>query len=457
VPDGILNIDGFCWGLIKYAEGQLATLGAEKRAARSAAEEDTFRRYHIRIREWVEANGGRVWSTIGDCTIAHGFVTIDEAVAAATTIQRRLTDFNALENRLGTPLLVRIGVARGSLPEVPASERGEASISALDEVGHLQKDCPPGRVRISRSVYDSLRFWRQDFRPALSTDSKALSEGSMVWVDRMLTPQDLEGMKRLPPRQARSYPPIALTASDLRRLGFEGELQDVRKILPSALAVIGETRVGGTGVQPVSHPAATSDAVGILEVFAALESSGGVAAAIDEWVDTVDLAAQRDLVIVGSPAVNLFAYAVNQVLPAGFEEPNGGPMRIRIDCGSDQIRFPATYRHGTDDKHYGIVVLDRSPINPQRKLLWIAGISGMATQAAARFARDLVARPSTVLDTLGAVRPSAVVVRPRWKAGYGPEQYQGMWRVSEYEIVWAGRQYPAAQQAAAADRPQAGR
>lgn len=447
MPDGILNIDGFSWSLIKYAEDQLSTLTEEKRVARSAAEEETFRQYHIRIREWVEANGGRVWNTTGDCTIAHGFETIDEAVAAATTIQRRLTDFNALQNRLGTPLLVRIGVGLGSLPEVSASERGEASISALNEVGHLQKDCPPGRVRISRSVYESLRFWRQDFRPGLLTDAKSLSKGSMVWVDRMLTPQDLEGMKRLSPRQARSYPPIALTASDLRRLGFEGELHDVRRILPTALAVIGETRVGGVGVQPVSHPAATSDAVGILEVFAALESSGGVAAAIDEWVDTVDLAAQRDLVIVGSPAVNLFAYAVNQVLPAGFEEPNGGPMRIRIDCVGDQMRFPATYRHGSDDKHYGIVVLDRSPINPQRKLLWIAGISGMATQAAARFARDLVATPSAVLDALGVVRPTAVVVRPKWKAGYGPEQYQGMWRISEYEVVWAGRHYPAAKHA----------
>ena len=307
MPDGVLNIDGFNWSLIKYTEEQLATLGAEKRAARSVAEEDTFRQYRTRIREWIEANGGRVWSTIGDCTIAHGFEPIDEAVAAATTIQRRLTDFNALENRLGTPLMVRIGVARGDLPEIPASERGEASISVLNEVGHLQKDCPPGRVRISRSVYESLRFWRQDFRPALSVDSKPLSEGSMVWVDRMLTPQDLEGMKRLTPKQARSYPPIALTATDLRRLGFEGELQDVRRILPSALVVIGETRVGGKGDQPVSHATATSDAVGILEVFAALESSGGVAAAIDEWVDTVDLAAQRDLLIVGSPGGNLFA------------------------------------------------------------------------------------------------------------------------------------------------------
>ena len=99
MPDGILNIDGFSWSLIKYTKGQLATLGSEERAARSVQEDNTFRQYHTRIRKWVEANGGQVWNTIGDCTIAHKFDTIDEAVAAATTIQRRLTDFNALAAR----------------------------------------------------------------------------------------------------------------------------------------------------------------------------------------------------------------------------------------------------------------------------------------------------------------------------------------------------------------------
>ena len=445
MSDGILNIDGFNWSLIKYSKKQLTMLEPSEREARSAEEEDTFRRYHTLIRECVEADSGKVWNTIGDCTIAHEFYSIDDAVAAAKTIQRRLTDFNALENRLGTPLMVRIGVACGELPEVPECERGEAALPELDEAGHLQQDCPPGRVRISRSVFDALRFAQQEFRPGLSIDLRPLSEGSMVWVDRMLPPEDVESMKRLTTRQARSYPPIALSASDMQRLGFNGELKDVRGILPSALAVIGETREGGRGLQPVSHPAATSDAVGVLEVFAALQSSGEVAAAIDEWVDTVDLAAQRHLLIVGSPAVNLFAYAVNRVLPAGFEQPNGGPMRIRIDCEDEPLRFPPTFRHGVDDKHYGIVVLDRSPINPSKMLLWIAGITGMATQAAARFVKNLVASPTTVLDDLKVERPSAVIVRPKWKGGYGPEQYQGMWRVSDYEIVWAGRQYPAGQ------------
>ncbi len=441
MSDGILNIDGFNWSLLKYTKDQLAKLNSKDGEDRNSSVDETLQQYNAQLQEWIEGSGGKVWNTIGDCTIAHDFQTIDDAVVAATTIQRRLTEFNASYNRLGTPLFVRIGVACGNLPDIPMEQRGEAANFELNEAGHLQKDCPPGRVRISRKAFEGLRFFRQDFRPALGFGEKELSKGSMVWVDRMLTPQDLDSMQRLSPRQARSYPPIVLTGGDLQRLGFDGELQDIRGILTEALVVLGETRLGGTGTQPVSHTAATSDAVGVLEVFATLESSGGVVAAMDEWVDTVDLAFQRDVVIVGSPTVNLLAYAVNPVLSAGFEESNGAPMRIRIDCGSEQRRFPQSFQHGLDDKHYGIIILDRSPFNPKHKLLWIAGITGMATQAAARLARDLVARPNTVLEGLGHPHPSVVVVRPKWQSGYGAEQYQGTWRVSDYQVVWAGRQY----------------
>jgi len=441
MSDGILNIDGFNWSLVSYAPDYLATLPEDVQKERLRLEKETFELYHTRIKGWVEANGGAVWNTIGDCTIAHAFGNADDAVSAATTIQRRLTDFNSMENRLGTPLFVRIGVARGVLPDLPQEKRGEAAVGALNEAGHLQKDCPPGRVRISRAIFDALRFGKQDFRPALSLGLKALSKDSMVWVDRMLTPEDVQGSINLSPQQKRSYPPMMLNTAEMRRLGFKLGLGEVRTILPGSLVVIGESRASLPGGQPVTHTAATSDAVGVAEVLASLPSSTDVAVAIDEWVDTVDLAAQRDLLIVGSPTVNLFAYAVNRVLPAGFAEPNGGPIRIRIDAGSSQHLFPATYVHGGPDKHFGFVLLDRSPINPTRTLLWIAGITGMATQAAARLARDLVTTPKSVLDGLGVKHPSMIVVRPSWGAGFGPEHYQGMWRVSDYKIVWAGRQY----------------
>jgi hypothetical protein len=441
LTDGILHIDGFNWSLIKHSSDDFMSTSPEKRKARLSEEDETFKLYHERVRAWITAGGGEVWNTVGDCTIAHRFDSVDEAVATATSIQRRLTDFNVVDNRLGSPLLVRIGVGAGTLPDVPVEQRGETSVAELDAIAHIQKVCPPGRVRISREVYERLRFSRHDFRPALSTDERSSSLGSMVWVDRMLTPHDLEGIKRLTPRQGRSYPPVALTSVDLTRLGFSGDLRDVRNLLSKSLAVLGETRSGRDESDPVSHPAATSDAIGAIEVFAAIASSSGVFAAIDEWDDTVDLATQHDLVIVGSPAVNLFAYAVNRVLNAGFEESEDRPMRVRITSGGQKLLFPSSYEHGVDDPDYGIVAIDRSPINPQQRVLWIAGLSGMATQAAAQLTRDLVMNPTSVLSESEAGYPSVAVVKPKWRPGYGSADYQGRWRVSGYEVVWSGRQY----------------
>ncbi|MBL7107374.1 MAG: hypothetical protein ISS77_07185 [Phycisphaerae bacterium] len=215
--DGILNIDGFNWSALKLSGSDLSHLTEDDRVARKKAENDTFERYHESLSTWIEGHGGTVWNTIGDCTIACGFPTIDEAVAAAQTIQRRLSDFNIFENKLGSPLFVRIGVTRGSLPNIPPHRRGEHSSPELDEAGHLQKDCPPGRVRISRSAFDTLRFGKQNFRPGLEVDIKSKSARSLVWVDRMLTAQEHEFIAPLAPRQKRSYPPIVVSANDLLR------------------------------------------------------------------------------------------------------------------------------------------------------------------------------------------------------------------------------------------------
>jgi hypothetical protein len=177
--DGILNIDGFGWSALKLSDAERKRLPQVDRDTRAKAEQDTFKWYHQELHEWIESNRGKVWATIGDCTIASGFPNIDDAVAAAMTIQRRLSDFNRLCNQLPNPLIVRIGVTRGNLPDIPQNQRGEHSAPELDEAGHLQKDCPPGRIRISRSAYEALRFNRRDFRPGLAIDMKSGSADSL--------------------------------------------------------------------------------------------------------------------------------------------------------------------------------------------------------------------------------------------------------------------------------------
>lgn len=439
--DGILNIDGFNWSALKLSSRDRQLLTPIDRDAREKAEQDTFALYHQEIRNSIEANRGKVWNTIGDCTIATGFQTIDDAVAAAMTIQRRLSDFNQNGNSLSSSLTVRIGVTRGNLPDLPLPERGELSRPELNESAHLQKHCPPGRIRISRSAYDALRFHRHDFRPSLELNQKSACAGSLVWTQRSLTREDPKHLKKLSQRQRNCYPIISNSLKDFQAQPPSLDFRSISDVLKDCFLIIGETRTKIPEESPISHLASTSDAVGITEVFAALQASPAMLAGIDEWADCEDLATQRNIVIVGSPVVNVYAYAVNTVSPAGFVQEQDGLLRIRVQDSNGTHYFPKVVEHSGFDRHYGLVLLSRNPINPQYNMLWIAGISGMATQAASRFVRDLVLNPIKALESLPTHHEQGLntaVVSPHWQEGWGAENYQGTWRVTDYCVKWLG-------------------
>lgn len=447
MPNGILNIDGFNWSALKLSESEHESLLPVEKDARLVAEQATFSEYHQKLRLWIEAHGGIIWNTIGDCTIAGGFPSIDEAVAAAETIQRRLSDFNKNDNKLPSPLIVRIGVATGVPPEIPSDMRGEHASPVLDEAGHLQKDCPPGRIRISRDAFNALRFGRDNFRPGLNINIGTRSTNSLIWIGRTYINQENESIiDHLASHQRRAYPVLTLSAKDYQRKPYDKDFSKLSEILEDAFVIIGETRQDKALGSDIDHPATTSDAVGILEIVAALKSSDHVAAGIDEWVDSGDMATQKNIVIIGSPEVNLYAHAANTVTPAGFSKESKGLLRIRVPDGNAgrNLFFPGADEHSKFDKHFGLVLLTRSPINPKKSMLWIAGISGIATQAASRFVRDLVLNPTSTIDSLpGGIRskPNIAIVAPAWQSGYDINQYsQGGWRVSDYRVVWVGRQ-----------------
>ncbi len=446
--EGILNIDGVNWSAAKATDSELLALPEPARRARREAEQTTFQKFHDRIRTWIEQHDGSVWNTMGDCVIAGNFPSVDEAVASAAAIQRRMLDFNVNDNALGFPLLLRIGVSLGSLDDIPPAQRGEHSSHWLDIAGHLQKDCPPGRIRISKEVFEKLSFGRQDFRPAALTDLKTGSAGSFIWVDRARIQSEIEALRDFSPAQRKAYPLLLLSNHDYYRQPVQQTFHDLPKTLEHSVVILGETRDTDPTHSILSHPAPTSDAVGIIEIMAALPQSQDIIAGVDEWVDTSDLAGQRNVVVIGSPVVNLFALAINKVLPGGgFSMERAGPMRIRVrEKGRDRY-FPEGSKHSEMDSGFALVVLTHNPMNPKHQLLWIAGISGLGTQAAARFVRDLVLGPKTTLDNFrdkGSDKPNLAVIRPKWQAGYNEEHYvRGQWRVSEYEVVWLGNQLSA--------------
>lgn len=431
--NGILMIDGFNWSSLKTPD-------------RATGAQATIEKYNAHLRRWIEDHRGTVWATIGDCTIACGFPDIDEAVAAAISVQRRLFQFNLRENEPDRPLIVRIGVATGNLPDVPVEHRGEHSDPALDEAGHLQKDCPPGRIRISRGAFKLLRHGRNSFRPGRPAGPKSKSAESLVWNERSPTPLELEHTGHLALRQRRFYPLVAVARDDLLSEAYDHDFSEVPKILPDSIVILGETREELSVENPVHHPAPTSDAAGIIEILAALPQAPHVSAGIDEWVDTGDLATHTSIVVIGSPVVNIYAYAANTVTPAGFLSTRDGLLRIRVSTSDGEIYFPEKIEHSEFDRHYGLVLLTRNPMNPTHHLLWIAGISGIGTYLGSRFVRDLILNTKNTLSTLGGAShavPNIAIVTPAKGGEWDADHYlDANWRVSEYEVAWAGRHAP---------------
>ncbi len=117
--------------------------------ADALAIEFTFNEYHKYVEKVVDKYGGRVHSTAGDgVTVA--FDHPQNALNAAKQIQTGMIEFNALRNKLGTPLTLRAGIHSG---EVVAPKSGDVTsinfASVIDIAAHLQKECPVGGVAIS--------------------------------------------------------------------------------------------------------------------------------------------------------------------------------------------------------------------------------------------------------------------------------------------------------------------
>src|SRR5207244_3969452 len=146
-------------------------------------------------------------------------------------------------------------------------------------------------------------------------------------------------------RQQRCYPLIATSPEDFLTRPYGLDFTAIPEMLQNSFVIIGETRTNNPPESPISHLAATSDAVGLIEVFAALQATPGMLAGIDEWTDCEDLAAQKNVVILGSPVVNVYAYAVNTVTPAGFVKELDGLIRIRVPASKGQVFFPELFEH----------------------------------------------------------------------------------------------------------------
>jgi len=383
------------------------------------------------------------------------FRTVGDAVQAAIRLQQSMCDFNERESLQWTPLSIHIGVGHGPTRIGPADVVGTVDSGSLDEAGRLVGHCPPGHVLLSKSAYGILesRSEQMPMRPGPEVDGRP----TCVLLARAELPLQREqagilAPKKFTPQQQRSMPLVVVPSWDVLRPPAQVGLTSLAQCLRDKVAVVlGETREAPEQSSPIHHAAATSDAVGAVECVSALPANSDVVGAVDEWEDTQDLAFKRSVVIIGSPATNLYAHTVNQYMrPARFDASN--TSLLVYGPGSDEVvaRYPKE-EHSPRTRHYGLVLLCRNPFgpgtlgsgpeesDPPRWLLWVAGITGMATQVAARFARDIVAAsdPDVFLKERGLrgqETPIGVIVRASPEGPWQADEYHRRWRIAGYEV-----------------------
>ncbi|NQT01320.1 MAG: hypothetical protein HQ580_04820 [Planctomycetes bacterium] len=396
----------------------------------------TFNRYHSLVDNTFGMFNGVSWHQMGDGGI-YTFPTPVDAVDASLRLLDKLFEFNT-KNKLCIPLFTRIGIHQikeKDIESVQKDKRGIYANTALDIAGKLQKNCPIGKIAVSSAVYNKIGIKRNLFRPSLV---ELRGRNFFVLIDRPIMPHERELCFGLPDEQQKLIPPIPFPTweniapnenMNLIKLGdfFEKPV----------LVVLGET---------LSHPkspissAATSDAVGMMEVMAAIAANRQLRVGIDAWEDTADLVSDHNILIIGSGIVNVYAFVLNDILcPIHFVKTKGRIFdQIVATSNKGQLHFG---HHSIPPRDCGLVLISKSPFNLENTLFWVAGITGIGTQAAAKFVWDLTQDSKQTLrkNFKGSLSdPIACVVGAHVPKGvWEISNYNKRWRISDYRILWA--------------------
>jgi hypothetical protein len=372
-----------------------------------------FERFHTLIDEIITRHHGQIYTRTGDgSTIL--FPRITDGLYASIDILQAIGDLAPASDDVA--LYIRIGLMATKdthLIDYNEKLRNRGESKDLFHVAELQKNCPVGRIAISRDVYDQLGGTRSLFRPANSPKLRSLDAFVYAGRQQVAHRHLLEGMTSV---KADAVPPIQTTKWE-RLTPQDFSLLDVRKMFQAPLLVVfGDT---SRRVDTNHGSAATSDAVTLLEIMAKLPQNPEVSAAVDVWEDAADLAGQRNILLVGSGMSNAFSFAINDLIDVVHFEKHAGRVYPEIVAKreADHLRFGSRALVG---RYCGLVVHCVSPFNLHRRLLWVAGVTGRGTQAAMRFVESLVLEPEETLKSQGIpprFPPIAAVVTAVDEAG----------------------------------------
>jgi len=298
--EGILNLDIYQSTRLKQGESNEAVTAS-------------FDTYNERLTDTMTRCRGIIWHEAGD-NVVYTFYNTASAIEAALSFENELAEFNQNNNKLCRPITVRIGITPGKVSSTAKDKRGRLPNTDLDVSGHLEKHCPPGKILLSRAAYEVAGAWKQLFRygppirhgsHTLETFVSATNHLNDTIQLRGLSDRQKEVMPLIPfPRWDDIKPDIAFSLTDLQQF-FE---------MDDLLVIFGETRTRGNFDSNVGHPAATSDAVTVMELLCASRTNRNVIAGIDEWEDMQNYVADRNIIVVGSGITNIYAYAFNDLM-----------------------------------------------------------------------------------------------------------------------------------------------
>jgi class 3 adenylate cyclase len=410
-----------------------------EQAGDSAGERGVLAEYQHVLTKVVEQRHARRWRHAGNGAIFL-FDNAVEAVDAGMWLLREIGEVNRRSaDRLGgAALFPRVAIHQSGtdLSAIVESDQAGFGHSDLNVVAKLQQSCPLGRIAITAQTYAALpSFWRPLFRPSLVQE---IDDAVFVLSERLITPQEEALLTGMPEEQRLTMPPIPFLSWETVRPGAGLSLASLADLLTEPLVLIFGESSPSPRKGPLA-PAATSDAVGVTEVMAALRSNPDVRAAVDIWSDTADLVAGRHVLLVGSGTVNAYAFAINGIVAnLQFAKSDGrilNQVRARWQGGATSFGI-----HGDHDREAGFVFVCRSPFDREQSLVWVAGTNGMATQAAALMLKDLVVDGGSCLRNAGLdgrSHPIGCVVVPAVERERNLQDYYQKWRISDYRVVWA--------------------
>lgn len=110
-----------------------------------------FRDYRATINQILEKYGVEQYEWSGDGAIAL-FTEPVPAVKAAVEVQTEVGQVGQRHSDLPDALKVRIGIRTGLVYHDPRRGLGEFASRTVDQAGHLEKDCPPGKIHVGEDT-----------------------------------------------------------------------------------------------------------------------------------------------------------------------------------------------------------------------------------------------------------------------------------------------------------------